>query len=116
MRGCFDTFNAHFGTNYQFTEVNPHLSYADLTDLGELKLIIDQARLFAYHTKKMEGTIFEVVYKFTGGHFSTAIVGRTLNGVFEPFDLNTFPDNVTIIPDNILDKLNSDISNAIRVQ
>jgi hypothetical protein len=57
MRGCFDTFNQHFGTNFKFTEVSPHLSYAKVNDLGDLKLIISEARIFAYHTKKMDGTI-----------------------------------------------------------
>lgn len=114
MKGCFDTFNQHFGTDFKFTEVTPHLSYAKVNDLGDLKLIISEARIFAYHTKKIDGTIFEMVYKFTGGHFSTAIIGRTLDGVYEPFSLEKFPDNVTIIPDSKLDKLNSDISNAVR--
>jgi hypothetical protein len=113
MKTCLETFNKHFGTNYKFTEVNEHLAYADLLDLGELDLIIDQAKLYAYHTKKLEGTIFEVVYRFTGGHFSTAIVGRSLDGEFKPFTLQSFPEDLTIIPDNVLDKLNSDISHGI---
>ena len=113
MKTCLETFNNHFETNYQFTEVNEHLAYADLLDLGELDLIIDQAKLYAYHTKKLEGTIFEVVYRFTGGHFSTAIVGRSLDGEFKPFTLQSFPEDLTIIPDNVLDKLNSDISHGI---
>lgn len=113
MKTCLETFNNHFGTNYKFTQVNEHLAYADLTNLGELSLIIDQAKIYAYHTKKLEGTIFEVVYRFTGGHFSTAIVGRSLDRKFEPFTLESFPEDLTIIPDNVLDKLNSDIGHGI---
>lgn len=113
MKTCLETFNNHFGTNYKFTQVNENLAYADLTNLGELSLIIDQAKIYAYHTKKLEGTIFEVVYRFTGGHFSTAIVGRSFDGKFEPFTLESFPEDLTIIPDNVLDKLNSDIGHGI---
>ena len=115
MDRCLKTFNKYYGTSYQFDQINEHLAYAPVTDLGDMKLIVTQAGIYAFHSKKLRGTIFEMVFKFTGGHFSTAIIGRSVDGIFEPFSLQSFPDDLSVIPDERLERLNTDISNAIRV-
>jgi hypothetical protein len=115
MDRCIEAFNQHYGTSYKFDQLTEHLAFSPASDLGDMKLVVTEAGIFGYHTPKLEGTIFEMVFKLTGGHFNTAIIGRSINGSFEPFSLQTFPDDLSIIPDAQLDKLNTSITNAIRV-
>ena len=114
MKEQIDIFNKHAFKKYNFKKVNDHLYIAKIKDLGAYEMVVDYAILVAYNHPDLEGTIFEMVWRFNGKHFSSAIVGRVVDGKFEKFSLETFPDSVTIIPDNKLEDLNQKITDAIK--
>ncbi len=116
MKKSIEIFNKYYGTSYSFTHIDEFLAYAPTPELGDMKLVVKEAGLYVYRSPKLEGDIFEMVFKLTGGHFTTAIIGRSINNTFEPFSLQAFPDEVSVLPDEVLDRLNNDITNAARIQ
>lgn len=111
-----EVFNKAVKNNYKFKKVTDTLHFAQIpeNELGALKVIIKDAGIYAYNYPGHNGTFFEVVYKLTGGHFNTAVVGKVENNKYTPFNLQDFPDEITVLPREVEKQINDKITNAIK--
>lgn len=111
-----EVFNKAVKGNHSFKKITDTLYFAQIpeSELGALKLIANDAGIYAYQYPGHDGTFFEVVYKLTGGHFNTAIVGKVENNKFIKFNLKDFPDEITVLPRDVEKKLNDKITNALK--
>ena len=111
-----EVFNKAVKDNYRFKKITDTLYFAQIpkNELGALKLIVNDAGIYAYQYPGYDGTFFEIVFKLTGGHFNTAIVGKVENNKFIKFNLKDFPDEITVLPGDVEKKLNDKITNALK--
>lgn len=111
-----EVFNKAVKNRHKFEKITDTLSFAQISkeELGALKPIIDDAGIYAYKYPGYDGIYFEVVYKLSGGHFSTAVVGKVEDGEFIKFNLKDFPDKITVLPRNIEKQLNDKITNTLK--
>ena len=109
-------FNKAVRDNYRFKKVTDTLYFAQIpkNELGALKVIIDDAGIYAYNYPGFDGTYFEIVYKLTGGHFNTAVIGKVENNKFTKFNLKDFPDEITVLPREVEKQINDKITNALK--
>lgn len=111
-----EVFNKAVKDNYRFKKVTDTLYFAQIpkNELGALKVIVDDAGIYAYNYPGFDGTYFEIVYKLTGGHFNTAVIGKVENNKFTKFNLKDFPDEVTVLPREVEKQINDKITNALK--
>lgn len=110
-----EVFNKAVKGNHRFKKITDTLYFAQIpkNELGAFKLIINDAGIYAYNYPGHDGTFFEVVYKLTGGHFNTAIIGKVEDNRFTAFNLKDFPDEVTVLPREVEKSLNDKITKAL---
>ncbi len=111
-----EVFNKAVKGSYKFKKITDTLSFAQISkdELGALKLIINDAGIYAYQYPGYNGTYFEVVYKLSGGHFNTAVIGKVENNKFIEFNLKDFPDEITVLPREVEKQINDKITNALK--
>jgi len=111
-----EVFNKAVKSNHKFEKVTDTLYFAQIpkTELGALGLVVKDAGIYAYQYPGHDGTYFEIVYKLTGGHFNTAVIGKVEDSKFIGFNLKDFPDEVTVLPRDIEKQLNDKITNALK--
>jgi len=111
-----EVFNKAVKGNHNFKKVTDTLYFAQIpkTELGAFGLIVKDAGIYAYQYPGHNGTYFEIVYKLTGGHFNTAVIGKVEDNKFIGFNLKDFPDEVTVLPRDVEKQLNDKITNALK--
>ena len=109
-----EVFNRVIGKDYKFEKITDNLYFAQVPkkDLGVFSSTIKDAGIYLYEYQGYEGSFFEIVYKLTGGHFNTAIIGKVENGKFKKFNLKDFSDEVTVLPREIEKQINDKITKA----
>lgn len=107
-----EVFNKAVKSNYRFKKVTDTLYFAQISknELGAFKLAVNDAGIYAYEYPGYDGVYFEMVYRLSGGHFNTAIIGKVENNKFIPFNLRDFPDEITVLPRDVEKKLNDKIT------
>lgn len=110
-----DIFNRAVKGNYKFKKLTDTLYFSQIpkSDLGAFGMIVSDAGIYLYEYPGYSGAYFEVVYKLTGGHFNTAIIGKVENGKFIKFNLKDFPDQITVLPREVEKKINGKITKAL---
>ena len=110
-----ETFNRAVKGNYGFKKITDTLYFAQIpkNELGAFGLIVNDAGIYAYEYPGYEGIYFEIVYKLSGGHFNTAVIGKVEDDKFTKFNLKDFPDEITVLPRNVEKQLNDKITNAL---
>ena len=110
-----EVFNKAVKGNYRFKKITDTLYFAQIpgNELGAFGLIVKDAGIYAYQYPGYDGTYFEVIYKLSGGHFNTAIIGKVENNKYTPFNLRDFPDEITVLPRDVEKKINDKITNAL---
>jgi hypothetical protein len=110
-----ETFNRAVKGNHRFKKVTDTLYFAQIpkNELGAFKLIVNDAGIYAYEYPGYDGVYFEIVYKLSGGHFNTAVIGKVEDNKFTPFNLKDFPDEITVLPRDVEKQLNDKITNAL---
>lgn len=111
-----EVFNKAVREGYKFKKVTDTLHFAQIpkNELGALKVVINDAGIYAYNYPGYDGTYFEIVYKLTGGHFNTAIIGKVENNKFTQFNLKDFPDEITVLPREVEKQINDKVTNALK--
>jgi len=111
-----DVFNKAVKGSYKFKKVTDALYFAQIpkNELGAFELIVDDAGIYAYEYPGHDGVYFEVIYKLTGGHFNTAVIGKVENNKFTKFNLKDFPDEITVLPRQVEKQINDKITNALK--
>ena len=111
-----EVFNRAVKGNYNFKKITDSLYFAQIpkSDLGAFNLIVNDAGIYLYEYPGYNGAYFEIVYKLTGGHFNTAIIGKVENGKFIKFNLKDFPDKITVLPRNVEKQINDKITKALK--
>lgn len=111
-----EVFNKAVKGNYKFKKVTDTLYFAQVpkNELGAFELIVNDAGIYAYEYPGYDGIYFEVIYKLTGGHFNTAVVGKVENNKFTKFNLKDFPDVITVLPRDVEKQINDKITNALK--
>ena len=111
-----EVFNKAVKDNYRFKKVTDTLYFAQIpkNELGALKVVVDDAGIYAYNYPGFDGTYFEIIYKLTGGHFNTAVIGKVENNKFTKFNLKDFPDEITVLPREVEKQINDKITNALK--
>lgn len=111
-----EVFNKAVKSNHRFKKITDTLHFAQIpkNELGAFKLIVNDAGIYAYNYPGYDGTFFEIVYKLTGGHFNTAIIGKVENNKYTPFNLQDFSDEITVLPRDVEKQLNDKITNALK--
>ena len=109
-----EAFNRAVKGNHRFKKVTDTLYFAQIpkNELGTLELIINDAGIYAYEYPGYNGIYFEIVYKLSGGHFNTAVIGKVEDNKFIPFNLKDFPDKITVLPRDVEKKLNDKITST----
>lgn len=110
-----DIFNRAVEGNYNFKKITDSLYFAQIpkNNLGAFNLVVNDAGIYLYEYPGHTGVYFEIVYKLTGGHFNTAVIGKVENGNFIKFNLKDFPDEVTVLPKRIEKQINDKITKAL---
>lgn len=110
-----DAFNKAVKGNYRFQKVTDSLYYSQIPekDLGAFSMIVSDAGIYLYEYPGHSGAYFELVFKLTGGHFSTAIIGKVEDGKFTRFNLKDFPEEISVFPGDVEDRINDKITKAI---
>ena len=103
---------------YKFEKITDSLYFAQVSkeDLGAFDSVVSDAGIYLYEYPGQSGAYFELVYKLTGGHFSTAVIGKVEDGKFVRFNLNDFSDEITVLPRSVEKKLNDKITKAIELK
>lgn len=111
-----EVFNKAVKGDYKFKKVTDTLYFAQIpkNELGAFELIVDDAGIYAYEYPGHNGVYFEVIYKLTGGHFNTAVIGKVENNKFTKFNLKDFPDEITVLPRKVEKQINDKITNALK--
>lgn len=111
-----EVFNKAVKDNYRFKKVTDTLYFAQIpkNELGALKVVVDDAGIYAYSYPGFDGTYFEIIYKLTGGHFNTAVIGKVEDNKFTKFNLKDFPDEITVLPREVEKQINDKITNALK--
>jgi len=111
-----EVFNKAVKGNHRFKKITDTLYFAQIpkTELGTLALIIKDAGIYAYQYPGYNGTYFEIVYKLSGGHFNTAVIGKVEDNKFTEFNLKDFPDEITVLPREVEKQLNDKITKALK--
>lgn len=111
-----EVFNKAVKGSYKFKKVTDTLYFAQVpkNELGAFELIVNDAGIYAYEYPGYDGIYFEVIYKLTGGHFNTAVVGKVENNKFTKFNLKDFPDEITVLPRDVEKQINDKITNALK--
>ena len=111
-----EVFNKAVKGDYKFKKVTDALYFAQIpkNELGAFELIVDDAGIYAYEYPGHSGVYFEVIYKLTGGHFNTAVIGKVENNKFTKFNLKDFPDEITVLPRKVEKQINDKITNALK--
>ncbi len=110
-----EVFNRAIGKDYKFQKITDTLYFAQIPkdDLGVFNSTIKDAGIYSYEYPGQEGSFFEMVYKLTGGHFNTALIGKVQDGKFKRFNLKDFPDEITVLPKGVEKKINDKITKAL---
>jgi hypothetical protein len=110
-----ETFNKAVKGNYRFKKITDTLYFAQIpkNELGAFGLIVNDAGIYAYEYPGYEGIYFEIVYKLSGGHFNTAVIGKVEDNKFTKFNLKDFSDEITVLPRDVEKQLNDKITNAL---
>lgn len=103
-------FNKGTKKNYKFKKIEDNLYFAkiDSNKFGDFDTIVDNAGIYAYIHADYDRVLFEMVYKLTGGHFDSAMIGSIIDKKFVYFHKDKTPYGITILPDNLKTKLNKD--------
>ena len=111
-----DIFNRAVNSNYRFKKITDSLYFAQIpkSELGAFKLVVSDAGIYLYTYPGQSGVFFEIVYKLTGGHFNTALIGKVENGKFVQFNLKDFPDEITVLPKKVEKQINDKITKALK--
>ncbi len=111
-----ETFNRAVKGTYGFKKITDALHFAQVpkNELGAFELIVDDAGIYAYEYPGHGGVYFEIIYKLTGGHFNTALIGKVENNKFTKFNLKDFPDEITVLPRKVEKQINDKITNALK--
>jgi hypothetical protein len=111
-----EVFNKAVKGDYKFKKVTDALYFAQVpkNGLGAFEIIVDDAGIYAYEYPGHNGVYFEVIYKLTGGHFNTAVIGKVENNKFTKFNLKDFPDEITVLPRKVEKQINDKITNALK--
>jgi len=111
-----EVFNRAVKGNYKFKKLSDSLYFAqiDKNELGAFNLIVNDAGIYLYEYPGQSGVFFEIVYKLTGGHFSTALIGKVENGKFIQFNLKDFSDEITVLPRKVEKQINDKITKALK--
>lgn len=111
-----DVFNKAVKSNYKFKKITDSLYFAQVpkNELGAFSLIVNDAGIYLYKYPGYSGVYFEIVYKLTGGHFNTAVIGKVEDGRFVKFNLKDFPDEITVLPRDVEKQLNDKITKALK--
>lgn len=111
-----EVFNRAVKGNYNFKKITDSLYFAQIpkSDLGAFNLIVNDAGIYLYEYPGYNGVYFEIVYKLTGGHFNTAVVGKVENGKFTKFNLKDFPDEITVLPRSVEKQINDKITKTLK--
>jgi hypothetical protein len=109
-----EVFNRAVRGNYKFKKLGDSLYFAQIpkNELGAFNLVFNDAGIYLYEYPNYNGSFFEIVYKLTGGHFNTALIGKVENGKFTQFNLKDFPDEITVLPRNVEKQINDKITRA----
>ena len=110
-----ETFNKAVKGNYRFKKITDTLYFTQIpkNELGAFGLIVNDAGIYAYEYPGYEGIYFEIVYKLSGGHFNTAVIGKVEDNKFTKFNIKDFPDEITVLPRDVEKQLNDKITNAL---
>jgi hypothetical protein len=111
-----DVFNRTVKGSYKFKKITDSLYFAQIpkNELGAFNLVVSDAGVYLYEYPGQSGVFFEVVYKLTGGHFNTALIGKVENGKFVQFNLKDFPDEITVLPRETEKQINDKITKATK--
>ena len=111
-----EVFDKAVKGSYKFEKITDALYFAQIpkNELGALELVVNDAGIYAYEYPGHSGVFFEVIYKLTGGHFNTAVIGKVENNNFIKFNLKDFPDKITVLPRDIEKQINDKITNALK--
>jgi len=106
----FKEFNKATKKNYKFKKFYDNLFFAkiDNNKLGDFDSIVDSAGIYAYTYPNYDRVLFEMVYKLTGGHFDSAMIGSIIEEKFVYFHKDKTPYEITALPDSLKNKLNKD--------
>ena len=109
-----EVFNRAVKSNYKFKKLNDSLYFAQIpkNELGAFSSVVNDAGIYLYEYPGHSGSFFEIVYRLTGGHFNTALIGKVENGKFVQFNLKDFPDEITVLPRNVEKQINDKITKA----
>lgn len=111
-----DIFNHAVKGNYKFKKLDDSLYFAQIpkSELGAFNLIVNDAGIYLYEYPGYDGVHSEIVYRLTGGHFNTAVIGKVEDGKFIKFNLKDFPDEITVLPRDIEKQINDRITKALK--
>lgn len=111
-----DIFNKAVKKNYKFKKITDTLYFTQIpkNELGAFNLIVNDAGIYLYEYPGYNGVYFEIVYKLTGGHFNTAVIGKVEDGKFIKFNLKDFPDKITVLPRDVEKQINDKITKALK--
>lgn len=111
-----DVFNRAVKGNYKFNKLTDSLYFAQIptSELGAFNLIVNDAGIYLYEYPGHSGAFFEIVYKLSGGHFNTALIGKVEDGKFVKFNLKDFPDEITVLPREVEKQINDKITKALK--
>jgi len=103
-------FNTATGKKYKFKKQydNQFFAKIDKGNLGDFDLIVDNVGIYAYTYPNYDRVLFEMVYKLTGGHFDSAMIGSIIDEKFVYFHKDKTPYSITVLPDSLKNKLNKD--------
>lgn len=111
-----EIFNRAVKGNYKFKKLSDSLYFAQISksELGAFNLIVNDAGIYLYEYPGYDGVYSEVVYKLTGGHFNTAVIGKVEDRKFIKFNLKDFPDEITVLPRDVEKQINNRITKALK--
>ena len=107
-----EVFNKAVKGNHKFQKITDTLYFSQVpkNDLGVFNSIINDAGIYLYTYPGLNGAFFEMVYKLSGGHFNTAVIGKVEDEKFVKFNLKDFPDEITVLPRDVEKQINDKIT------
>ena len=113
-----DVFDRAVKGKYKFEKITDTLYFAQVSkdNLGAFSSVVSDAGIYSYEYPGQNGVYFELVYKLTGGHFSTAVIGKVEDKKFIKFNFKDFSDKITVLPKSVKKELNDKITKAIKLK
>lgn len=114
-KSTIDAFNKAVKGSYKFKKITDSLYFSQIakSDLGAFGMVVSDAGIYLYEYPGHSGAYFEVVFKLTGGHFSTAMIGKVEDNKFSKFNLKDFAEEISVFPGDLEDRINDKITKAI---